>query len=398
MTIEKCKNLALFSTDIFICSYPKSGTTWTQHVILTLLLADMRHRRKQSDPNNDKDDDVGIDCYEHVSEYAPFFEIDAHWDELEESNNDDSLLVDTIKDKHDKLGRRVFNTHLRWDMLPKNKAMEKLPSITTATATMTTSDEKHSSNKQRYSSSTMPSCGKFIYIVRNLPDVCASFYHHLSNQKEGTYNHDFGTFARDWMAGIMPFGSPIHHLLSFAEGFSDNQYCDNDADNTTIPPRQNGRPLLLLSYERMKTNMLGEVLRIINFLNLDAIPIETLNTEILSTFTFHYMQERSTMFQPKSVTWLNDFQFLRRGIVGDGKSLMMETPAVPNDNNNNDHDDDDCGGGKEMSLLTMFQDWLNDEEYLLRITNYGLDLDTAERFLAVGDLRDNLPAQVPALP
>lgn len=90
------------------------------------------------------------------------------------------------------------------------------------------------------------------------------------------------------------------------------------------------------------------------------------------------------MFQPKSVTWLNDFQFLRRGIVGDGKSLMMETPAVPNDNNNNDHDDDNCVGGKDMSLLTMFQDWLNDEEYLLRITNYGLDLDTAERFLAVG--------------
>lgn len=362
----------------------------------------MRRRgsRETSDRNNN-DDDVGVDFYEHVSEYAPFFEIDAHWEELEESNNDDSLLVDTIKDKHDKLGRRVFNTHLRWDMLPKRQAIkqpQKLLSMMTSTATTTTSDKKHSSNKQQLSSS-MPSCGKFIYIVRNLPDVCASFYHHLSNQKEGTYNHDFATFARDWMYGIMPFGSPIHHLLSFAEGFSVNQYCDedmnidnysnydnNDADRTTIPPRKRGRPLLLLSYERMKTNMLGEVLRIIDFLNLDAIPIETLKTEILPTFTFHYMQERSTMFQPKSVTWLNDFQFLRRGIVGDGKRLMMETPAVPNDENNNDHEDN-CGGGKGMSLLKMFQDWLNDEEYQLRITNYRLDLATAKRFLAVGGFR-----------
>ena len=412
-TIEKCKKLALCSTDIFICSYPKSGTTWTQHIILTLLLADMRCRRKTSDPNND-DDDVGIDCYEHVSEYAPFFEIDAHWDQSEEKNNNDSsLLVDTVRDKHDKLGRRVFNTHLRWDMLPKNRAaMEdrrQAPSMTTSITT-TTSVEEHRSNEQHSSSTTMPACGKFIYIVRNLPDVCASFYHHLSNQKEGTYNHDFTTFARDWMDGTMPFGSPIHHLLSFAEGFSINQYCkddmnidnyssnydNNDADDsTTTPPRQNGRPLLLLSYERMKTNMLEEVLRIIDFLNLDAIPIETLKKEILPTFTFHYMKERSTMFQPKSVTWLNGFQFLRRGIVGDGKRLMMETPAI-HQNENNDHEDN-CGSGKDMSLLTMFQDWLNDEEYQLRITNYGLDLDTAKRFLAREDLRRGI-SFVPIVP
>ena len=44
----------------------------------------------------------------------------------------------------------------------------------------------------------------------------------------GTYDRGFEAFARDWMDGAMPFGSPLHHLLSYAEGFAVNRYYDDD--------------------------------------------------------------------------------------------------------------------------------------------------------------------------
>jgi hypothetical protein len=47
-TIEKCKSLPLRPSDVFVCSYPKSGTTWTQHIVLSLILADARHRSSSS--------------------------------------------------------------------------------------------------------------------------------------------------------------------------------------------------------------------------------------------------------------------------------------------------------------------------------------------------------------
>jgi hypothetical protein len=324
-TIDACKSLPLRPSDIFICSYPKSGTTWTQHIVLTLLLAERRHRAT-SDGNNSsssasaRNDSARPDLeYNHVSEYAPFFEIDAHWD------HETNCLAKSIQSNHNRLNQRVFNTHLRWEMLPKT-AQANNPKISTK----------------------RPACGKFIYVTRNLLDVCASFYHHLSNQKEGTYQYGFATFARDWMDGKVPFGSPLHHLLSFAEGLSDNKYA-NDHDETKT---NNDQPLLLLSYEAMKSNLRQEVLRIMEFLHLTNIPMKVLDNEILPTFEFQSMIDNIDRFQPRSVTWLNGFRFLRRGESGDGKAMMAA--AVDGS------DDKSC-------LLDKYDEWVERECYIEHI-------------------------------
>ena len=56
-TLNNCKNLPL-TNDIFIASYPKSGTTWTQAIVYHLLAAG-------------RDD---LPPLEHISNFAAFFE------------------------------------------------------------------------------------------------------------------------------------------------------------------------------------------------------------------------------------------------------------------------------------------------------------------------------------
>ncbi|KAL3765468.1 hypothetical protein ACHAWO_009313 [Cyclotella atomus] len=321
------------------------GTTWTQHIVLSLLLAERRYA-KTSSSGIGSEPDLN---YSHVSEYAPFFEIDAHWDHATNS------LTKSIQTNHGKLNKRVFNTHLRWDMLPKNSSSSGTNNLQTK----------------------RPDCGKFIYITRNLLDVCSSFYHHLSNQSEGRYEHDFYTFAKDWMDGNVAFGSALHHLLSFAEGFGDNHYACGDKNATTASKKcSNGAeesPLLLLSYERMKNNLRTEVLRIMEFLQLSNIPMDALENELLPSFEFQCMKKDLDRFQPRSVTWLNGFTFLRRGESGDGKRMMAE--AVLEED------------GKTAKLLSEYDEWVEREGYRKKIK--GLLLNGGKSGdLAMGQVRE----------
>ena len=251
-TIKKCANLPLRSDDIFICSYPKSGTTWTQHIIISLLILHREKTGKNSSSNL---------SYDHVSDYAPFFEIDPHWNGEE--------LAEDIRKRHSDFGRRVFNTHLRYDMLPKD-----------------------SSGK-----------GKIIYITRSPLDVCVSFYHHLSHQVEGCYERSLQDFFQEWLDGKLPFGSWADHILSYAPGIAKGK-------------------VFFLSYEEMVCDLSTSVKRLTSFLELD----EHLSTEdvekILPSFSFECMKNDLNRFQPQSVTWKNKFKFLRKGKVGDHKEAL----------------------------------------------------------------------------
>jgi len=296
--------------------------------------------------------------YNHVSDYAPFFEIDAHW----ESNT--NQLTEKVRANHDKLGRRVFNTHLRWDMLPKF------------------AENGSDCNTTEQSGNLRPKTGKFIYITRSQSDVVTSFYYHLSNQKEGTYTNGYTQFVLDWMNGNIAFGNSLHHLLSFVEGFVDNEYASTTEASSNPKPsavskEDHEQPLLLLSYEALKHNLHAEVQRIISFLNLQHIPSHILENELLPSFTFASMKSNSSKFQPKSVTWLNDYQFLRKGIVGDGRELMMTTKVYNEEK------------GKEITLLELFHDWVKKEGYrecIEELVECGmLEKKIGEQFLALVD-------------
>jgi len=336
------------------------------------LLADRRYRIAAAAAAGDEEDDIP---YNHVSDYAPFFEIDAHWQESSANSSSSSSdnttapmmeLAESVQKNHARLGRRVFNTHLRWDMLPKKREVA-------ATSSCIQQQKDDDDNNDGKEERRRPQCGKFIYITRNQIDVVTSFYHHLSNQKEGTYTDTFETFVTDWMDGKIPFGSSLDHLMSFAEGFAvDNALYDttssSDDDDTSSCSSSIGQPLLLLSYEQLKSSLRTEVHRIISFLNLTHIPMHVLNEELLPSFEFHSMKNNIHKFQPKSVGWLNGFQFLRRGVVGDGRRLMLLNSKSGNDDSSTDNGGDGDGEGKSSELMDAYNDWVEREGYRSKIS------------------------------
>lgn len=228
-----------------------------QHIILSILL--------QEKGGNSK-------VFDHVSELAPFFEIDAHWEE--------EALASWIQDNHKTMlnGRRVFNTHLRFPMLPRGSG------------------------------------GKLVYIVRTPLDVCVSFYHHLCNQVEGCYEGSFESFFDAWLDGKLAFGSWIDHIRSY-------QQANISASNGKTTP-SDGRQLLFVSYESMVGDLRSVVKTLNEFLevNLSDAKLE----EMLPTFSFKAMKSDIDRFQPKSVHWKNEFCFLRRGKVGSSNEVVSD--------------------------------------------------------------------------
>ena len=204
-----------------------------------------------------------------------------------------------VQANHAKLGRRLFNTHLRWEMMPRDHAE-----------------------------------ARYVYMVRRGADACVSFYHHLTHQtvEEGGYDGSFDEFAADWTGGRAPFGSWTAHLASWL--------CRDGPD--AAAPEADPR-VLVLSYEELKADVRGCVCRINEHcgFGLDEGQLEAL----LPRFSFAWMREHEQMFHPRSVTWLEGrgnargggdaeggaeggegegaaFHFLRAGRVGDGDAAF----------------------------------------------------------------------------
>jgi hypothetical protein len=226
---------------IFIASYPKSGTTWMQAIVFYLI----------TNGSNQ--------TFDHISNFTPFYEIDQHW----ESN---SNFLSKHRDNHAKLGINIFNTHLRFDMLPRGKSF------------------------------------KYIYLVRNPKDVVVSFFYHLSNQ-DGGFNGSFNEFLEKWCNGQIPFGRWTDHLNSwFKSGATDK--------------------ILFVRYEDLHTNIKLTLLKIAKFLELNT------SDEVIDLISqlvqFETMKANQLQFQPISVTWKNNFNFFRKGSIGDSKTCIND--------------------------------------------------------------------------
>ena len=144
--------------DVWIVSYPKAGTTWTQHIVRLI-------------KNAGKDDGKKLD------EAVPW---------IEALNTDERLYYQLPFSLEDLPSPRAMKSHFRYDSMPCG-----LPGKT--------------------------SC-KYIYIARNPKDVAVSFFHHHRAFKH-RYKYDqeikWDDFCRWFTDGQLAYGDFFDHVLSW---------------------------------------------------------------------------------------------------------------------------------------------------------------------------------------
>ena len=287
-TLQCCRSLDCSADQlpsVFIASYPKSGTTWTQAIVYELLalgnteLAEARPSglcgpddiAETSSGSSSSSGNGGT----HISDYSPFYEVDNTWA--------DGALPAHVQESHRILGHRVFNTHLLPSMLPPCR--------------------KDGRNK-------------YIYVMRSGPDACYSFYHHLSNQDDasggtGSSFPAFPAFVQQWLDGKLPYGRWNEHVCMWMQ--THRNACESYAQN-----------VLFVQYEDLVSSLEAQVQRIAQFLGLSALSAEQL-VLLLPKLTFSGMRSKSAAFSPVSVRWKDpSFNFLRKGTVGDSRVEWAE--------------------------------------------------------------------------
>lgn len=185
-------SLKLEPTDVFVCSWPKSGTTWMQAIVAHLL----------------------VDEFKHVSDVTPFYDVAGSWEGTDPSP--------ALMEKFAVTGRRCWNTHLLWSLLPKGDGP------------------------------------KYIYVTRDGRDAVVSFWHHLTNQRGdgGTLEEPIGSFVDGVISGTQPYGSWASHIADWSTAFAD--------------PR-----VLVISYEEMKADLLAVVRRVAVHIGAEDARAET---------------------------------------------------------------------------------------------------------------------------
>lgn len=210
LSSKEIYNFQVRPDDIWIVTYKKCGTTWTQEIVWNIM--------------NDLNKELGkLPLYAR----SPFLErqtlfskhmIDKTTENLEakEAARVNELYSNSIEHTGKLSSPRIIKTHLPFCLLPPN----------------------------------LLNTAKVIYVCRNPKDCCVSFYHHVTEifKKLYEFNGTFDDFAELFMQGKLEQGCYFHHLKS--------------AWNQRNHPN-----MKFLWYEDMKKDPIKEVTNMTTFLN-----------------------------------------------------------------------------------------------------------------------------------
>ncbi|KAH0818508.1 hypothetical protein GEV33_004283 [Tenebrio molitor] len=180
--------------------------------------------------------------------------------------------IENIQNRKDLKNPLVFKTHLPFTLLPKQiSSGEKKP--------------------------------KIIYVARDVKDTCVSYYHY--GKFVWDYRTDFNEYCDAFLRGKAPYSPYWNHVLSYWQ-------------------LRHNPNVLFLRYEEMKSDLGGVIRRVSQFLQ------KNLTDEQIKILT-HHLDFESMKKNPavnyeafyESLRKLRpEGRFIRKGIVGDHKTIM----------------------------------------------------------------------------
>ncbi|XP_032635533.1 amine sulfotransferase-like [Chelonoidis abingdonii] len=242
--IDSLEDFEIRDSDVFVVTYPKSGTVWTQN-ILSLIY----HEGHRDGTENIK-----------IIDRVPWLEYNIH--------NMDYVHCPSL---------RLFATHLPYYLVPRDLKNRR---------------------------------AKVIYVARNPKDVAVSYFHFSSISVLLETIPDFNVFLERFLAGKVLAGSWLDHI----RGWSTHK------DDFNI---------LFLTYEEMKKNLRGAVLKICKFLGkqlnekeLDMVVEKATFDQIKTDPRANYDLWQIANSMLANLLEPSKGHFLHKGTVGDWKNTM----------------------------------------------------------------------------
>ncbi|XP_057652154.1 luciferin sulfotransferase-like [Diorhabda carinulata] len=208
---EHLYNFVARPTDVFIVTFPRSGTTWTQELVW-LLANDLDYETANKVLLAQRFPFLEFSCFVHKEVKANLLKVN-QFDPpscklIETLDYPSWKYLDTIKEN------RFIKTHLPFSLLPSN---------------------------------LLNAGSKVIYVARHPKDVAVSYYHLNRTYVTQGYVGDFKNFWKYFQSGLVAWGPYWEHLK---EGWS----------------RRHEKNVLFYFYEDMKKNPIATFRKLATFL------------------------------------------------------------------------------------------------------------------------------------
>lgn len=261
---DRVYNFELREDDIWIVTYPKSGTTWSQEMLWMII--------------NDVDKEGGR---MPLFTRTPFLEMGclAPAGELDKAGPADNLPDGPMKDlmsaffadpivfTENMKGRRVIKSHMPLEFLP--------PQV-------------------------LDKC-KVVYVARNVKDTAVSYYHHCLNFTPHDFQGSFTDFIDMFKSDLSLYGSYWHHVLG---GWKLREH----------------KNLKFVWFEDMKTSQKSVIEEVCYFVQ-HPLSEEKMD-ELVEHLKFENFKKNPSISPPRSEAIRMDF--IRKGEVGDWKNFFTE--------------------------------------------------------------------------
>ncbi|XP_077998117.1 sulfotransferase 1C4-like [Glandiceps talaboti] len=279
---EAMLNFECRNDDVFIVTYPRSGTTWTIELISLIL------------------NDVDVEHNETVMQYVrtPYLEMCVknmkrfQWFILQFSKLKNWLPL-------------AFQRYFKIENVEESAihaamdAVEYLNLLPSSTPRMVKTHMQH----KLFPPKAFEKRSKIICVARNPKDTLVSFYHlHRCNYLLGSYSGTWNEFYNLAMKKQLIYGDWFDHVLGW--------WKYKDKEN-----------VYFLKYEDMKKDLRGVIKKLAKFLNKDLTDDKINQIEIYCSFDNMKINPGVNMERDPSFNFKRA-EFIRKGVIGDWQNYF----------------------------------------------------------------------------